>query len=237
MPRISSLIIPRDTLLFATGWIVVTWFLTMGVRAPLAPSPASYHLQVRLLLLMVGVGFFIGWPMFRLSQRPPRQHVLEVFLDVFTLILLWQVLFWPLGTITAWPFQSLLLLNVLVCLWTLIIGAIVALGLRIRGSVFRLVAMVVVLVLTLLPLAIALGMVIRGHQPAAWTSSSPLELIRQVASPSTLESNTVSVVLTFPWIWLTVLSLVAVLSWISAITWRPSSPATESLEQPSGPGE
>jgi hypothetical protein len=217
MRKISSTIVPRDIILPACGWIICSWLLTIGIRTPLAPASFSYQAHIQLLMLSIGVGFFIGWPLLRLSQKPPHKVVPEILLDMFVLLVLWQAIFWPLSTVINWPSGSIIILNALICLWTLIIGAFLTLGVTYENRAIRLLTMTVILVIIILPLAFALISIVQGATPAIWTTSSPLELIRQITSRASITSQPLSPIVIQPWIWLSSVFAATILSWTFAL--------------------
>ncbi len=226
MRKASSPVVPRDIVLLACGWIIGSWLLTIGIRTPLLPSPSGYQTKLQLLLVLIGVGFYIGWPLLRLSQRPPRKLILDMWLDLLVLLALWQAVFWPLDTVSHWPSGSLITLNILTCLWTIAIGGILALTLPHRSQLVRCSSMALILIITLLPLGVALVMVAQGVDPAIWTSSSPLELIRQVTSADSLASAPLSQIIVHAWIWLIGVSLATILIWL-AVLMRQGMPQSE----------
>ena len=219
MRKLSSTIVPRDIVLPACGWIICSWLLTIGIRTPLAPASFSYQSHMQLLMLSIGVGFFIGWPLLRLSQKPPNKVVPEMLLDMFVLLVLWQAIFWPLSTVIKWPTGSVIILNALLCLWTMMIGAFLTLALTYNNRAIRLLTMTVILIIIILPLAFALIAIVQGVTPAIWTTSSPLELIRQITSHASITGQPLSPIVIQPWIWLSSVSAATILSWTCAIAY------------------
>ena len=217
MRKLSSTIVPRDIVLSASAWIICSWLLTVGIRTPLAPASFSYQSHMQLLMLSIGVGFFIGWPLLRLSQKPPHKVVPEMLLDLFVLLVLWQAIFWPLSTVIKWPTGSIIILNVLVCLWTIMIGAFLTIALTYNNRPIRLLTMAAILIIIIVPLAFALMAVVQGATPAIWTTSSPLELIRQITSHASMTGQPLSPIVMQPWSWLSSVSVATILSWTCAL--------------------
>jgi hypothetical protein len=51
----QTIVLPRGLILLASVWMVVSWLLAIGLRAPVEPSSASYTPGVRLMLISVAI--------------------------------------------------------------------------------------------------------------------------------------------------------------------------------------
>jgi hypothetical protein len=120
-----TLVLPRGLILLASGWLVASWLLAIGLRAPIEASSASYTPGVRLMLICLAVGLVIGWPLLRMSQPPMPYPVRQILLDLVVLLALVQVVIWPLRLVTPWSPARTAALDGTLTAWTLLAGALV----------------------------------------------------------------------------------------------------------------
>ena len=83
---LPPLLLPRGLIFLASVWLVSSWLLAIGIRAPVQPSSASYPPGVRQMLLCVAAGLMIGWPLLRLSQTRPPYPIRQTLLDLLVLL-------------------------------------------------------------------------------------------------------------------------------------------------------
>ncbi len=121
-----ALVLPRGLILLASVWLIVSWLVTMGLRAPVEASSASYTPGVRVMLVSVTVGLMIGWPLLRLSQPMVAFPVQRVVLDLVVLVSLVQVVLWPLRLVTPWTTARTALIDATMVGWAVLAGAFVA---------------------------------------------------------------------------------------------------------------
>jgi hypothetical protein len=121
-----TLVLPRGLILLASGWLVASWILAIGLRAPVEASSASYTPGVRLMLVCLAIGLVIGWPMLRTSQPPMPFPVRQILLDLVVLLALLQVVIWPLRLVTPWSPLRTAALDATLTAWALLAGACVA---------------------------------------------------------------------------------------------------------------
>jgi hypothetical protein len=123
---VPTLVLPRGLILLAAVWVVTSWILSIGLRAPVVVSSESYTPGVRLMLISLAVGLMIGWPMLRMSQSPMPFPVRQVLLDLIVLLALVQVMIWPLRLVTPWSPARTAALDATLTAWALLAGACVA---------------------------------------------------------------------------------------------------------------
>ena len=140
-----NLPLPRTLVFFATLWLIGSWLLTIGLHRPVQPSSAAYEPSVRLMLVSLASGLLIGWPLFRLSQRPTAHAVLKVVVDLFVLIAMMQVVIWPLRLVTRWTIARTCALDLALVGWVVLAGAIVASAIGTVRHGPRLIAMALLL--------------------------------------------------------------------------------------------
>ncbi|MHC4416391.1 MAG: hypothetical protein ACYS0G_14040 [Planctomycetota bacterium] len=124
-PR-QTLLLPRGLILLASAWLVASWIIAIGVRAPVEASSASYTPGVRLMLICVATGLMIGWPLLRLSHVATPFPLRQTLLDLVVLLALVQVVVWPLRLVTPWSPARTAAVDATLAGWTLLAGATVA---------------------------------------------------------------------------------------------------------------
>jgi uncharacterized membrane protein len=151
----QPLTVPRALVVLAALWIFLSWVILFGVRPPVQPQSASYGPSLEILFVSIGVGVAIGWPLLRLSARPSRAPILQAALDGLALVVLVQVVVWPLRLVTSWTLtRTLCVIGALaaaVALTAAILGAVQGA----RSQRRRTAAMAVATVAALLPFALA----------------------------------------------------------------------------------
>ncbi len=141
---------PRGVLLLWCLWLLGSWLISL--------SQVSSAVAVRLMVVVSALGLMLIWPLFRLSESPPRKDdfakdsklsryiVLEppkwatrdavltpgllIFSDWLSLILVFQAVVWPLRLTAGWGVLQTAWLDLTVVVWTFLIAAIVAIVCR-----------------------------------------------------------------------------------------------------------
>ncbi len=149
------LVLPRGLILLACAWLIGSWLLSIGVKPPIEPSSASYTPGVRLMLVCIGIGLMIGWPLLRLSQSPTARPIVQTVLDLTVLASLIQVVIWPLRLVTPWTVARTAALDATLVGWTVLGGAVVASALGSRRDGVRNLAIAACLAICLLGPALA----------------------------------------------------------------------------------
>ena len=160
MARTASppLVLPRGLILLACVWLIGSWLLSIGVKPPIEPSSASYTPGVRLMLVCIGIGLMIGWPLLRLSAAaggPTARPILQTVLDLIVLLSLIQVVIWPLRLVTPWTLARTAALDATLVGWTVLAGAVVASAVGSGRDGVRNLAIVACLAMCLLGPALA----------------------------------------------------------------------------------
>ena len=99
---LRPLFIPRGLVMLASAWVFASWLTIFGFRPPVQPQAASYGPGIQMLLLMIGVGIGVAWPLLRLSGAPSRAPLAQAAIDGVSLLVLLQVVIWPLRLVTSW---------------------------------------------------------------------------------------------------------------------------------------
>lgn len=154
-PPVRPDLSPHTLVLLWCCWLLASWFVTVGLNTSL-PS-------IRWLLLACLLGLAALWPALRLSQdsaraggerplgaaRPLPLSPRLVFTDWVCLMLVFQVVVWPLRLTAGWTVEQTAWLDAAVGAWTLLVAAIVAWGVRSGTGAGRTLAMAVCLLILL----------------------------------------------------------------------------------------
>lgn len=168
------LVLPRGLILLACVWLIGSWLLSIGVRPPIEPSSASYTPGVRLMLVCIGIGLMIGWPLLRLSQSATARPILQTVLDLIVLLSLIQVVIWPLRLVTPWTLARTAALDATLVGWTVLGGAVVASAVGSGRDGVRNLAITACLAMCLLgPTLAVIGAIV---QPVAGSAEPLMEI-------------------------------------------------------------
>ena len=180
----SPLLLPRGLILLACVWLIGSWLLSIGIKPPIEPSSASYTPGVRLMLVCIGVGLMIGWPLLRLSQSPTARPIVQTVLDLTVLVSLIQVVIWPLRLVTPWTLARTAALDATLVGWTVLTGAVVASAVGSQRRGVRNLAITACLAMCLLgPTLAIIGAIISpvGGSAAQLMNIGPLVAVYRLA--------------------------------------------------------
>ena len=146
--------VPRSLVFLASGWLFGSWVLAVGLHPPIQPSSLVFEPSARLFLASIVLGILVAWPLFRLSgPRQPRGRV-ATGLDLISLIVLIQIVLWPLRLMTSWSVEQTALIDALLIGWVTLGGVFIAAAAP-RGPAVRVAAMSVLLGWLIMPLPFA----------------------------------------------------------------------------------
>ena len=138
---------PRLFALFWCIFLMLSALLTLfAVRNLGAPTSLQHQRGAKAMLTLVVVGICVLWPLTRLSQASPERQSRATLFDLLVLLLPVQGVVWPMPILTNWRWSVVGGLVTMLCCWTLLIGAIVRLGLTSQDSARRLWAMTLCLI-------------------------------------------------------------------------------------------
>lgn len=166
---------------FALLWTV---FLLGGALLTVLRAGSARGLDIeaargpaRALLVVVGVGIAVVWPLIRLSQQSPERPVRAAMQDLFVALCPVQAVLWPLTLIGRWGWDVTLALSVHATAWAMLAGASVALGTASASAQARTLWMLVAVVLAggAPALGLAAAQPGRGVDPR-WLTPSPITL-------------------------------------------------------------
>ena len=218
----SQLVLPRGLIFFAAVWLIASWVLTLGLRAPVQPSSASYTPAVRLMMLCVTIGAIIGWPLLRLSQRRSALAMRQTLLDLLVIVALIQVVIWPLRLVTTWSAMRTAAIEAALLGWLLLAGAVVAAAITTDNRGPRSLAMLACVAICLLGPFLAWIGVMSGFHSLQLVSLSPLMAVH------TLGEGTGPNPTSAQWSLIALLGSAAALAWLALgvttlLSWRSAS--------------
>ncbi len=175
------LLLPRGLILLACVWLIGSWLLSIGVRPPVEPSSASYTPGVRLMLVYIGIGLTIAWPLLRLSQSAVQRPIVQTVLDLIVLLSLIQVVIWPLRLVTPWTLSRTAALDATLVGWTALVGAIIASAVGSRRAGVRNLAITACLAMCLAGPAVVVVAALAGRSAAQMMNIGPLTGVYDLA--------------------------------------------------------
>lgn len=124
---------PRGLLALALVWIAVAFAATVGTRVPIQPTSSSYTPGVRTLLELMAIGGVTLWPIGRLATARGVWSPGRVALDLVTLLVVLQVVLWPMQLVTYWPPLRGAAMDIMISGWLAAAGGVLACGLGSSG--------------------------------------------------------------------------------------------------------
>ncbi|HEX8876670.1 MAG TPA: hypothetical protein VF777_07985 [Phycisphaerales bacterium] len=104
--------------------------LTGGIVSLDAYQPLS-----RGLVVTITVGVLVFWPLIRLSQDVPEEgSILATLKDLAIVLIPVQAVVWPQMFLARWSLDTLMAMSLALTAWTLVIGAILVLALRVPNT-------------------------------------------------------------------------------------------------------
>lgn len=125
-PHPPALHPPRGLVLGASAWIAISWLALVGPRPPLQPTSLSYTPAIRMMVQSMLVLTIVAWPVVRLSTTARPRPVLSAALDTIAMLVLWQIVLWPMRLVTTWPVGRVLTLDAEAIAACVGVGAVVA---------------------------------------------------------------------------------------------------------------
>jgi len=150
---LRPLFIPRGLVMLASAWVFASWLTIFGFRPPVQPQAASYGPEIQMLLLMIGVGIGVAWPLLRLSGPPSRAPLAQAAIDGVSLLVLLQVVIWPLRLVTSWTLPRTVTIVAACAAAIVLVAGLLGLSLSALSARARTVWMALLCALVLLPLA------------------------------------------------------------------------------------
>ena len=154
-------------------WLLGAWAVSLSIDSPV---PAT-----RWMIFCSLIGLTAVWPTVRLSlDGPSDRTTIWTILEWLALIAIFQIVIWPLALTARWPALQMLWLDLAVVSWSLLAALLVAVGLRSRDGMHRLVTAVLCLLILLAePLIVVLDDVrLGGHDGPGWVMRiSPIQTV------------------------------------------------------------
>lgn len=203
------LILPRGLIFLASVWLIASWVIAIGVRAPVQPSSASYTPAVLLMMQCVTAGLMIGWPLLRLSQTRPPWPLRQTLLDLAVLLGLVQVVVWPLRLVTTWTPLRTAAIDATLAGWTALAGAMIAAALTTERPGPRVLAMTACLAMCLLGPFLAWVGVMTGVDALQLVGLSPFMAVKTLGGGGGSHPSDVQ------WRWIALLCSAAGMVWMA----------------------
>jgi hypothetical protein len=175
-PRVSSHEEVGSLLLGWCLWLLGTWAVTLMIDSL---KPGS-----RWMVLSAAIGLMAIWPAVRLSQHDKQRFLSElwrILLDWLCLILILQIVIWPLRITSGWSFAQTGWIAGGLLGWSLLTGLLIAAA----GRLGRVPAMCLCLLL-LLGEPVVLVLFDGAIDPTAWwlTCFRPLQTLWGLTAPA-----------------------------------------------------
>jgi hypothetical protein len=132
----------------------LTWILLFGFRPPVQPQSASYGPTLEILFASIGVGIAVAWPLLRLSGRPSSAPIAQGAFDGFAILVLLQVVIWPLRLVSSWTLPRTWLVVASIAVAVSLVGAVLALTQASPSRRVRTRAMIALVAAAVLPIAV-----------------------------------------------------------------------------------
>ena len=181
---------PRGLVLGASIWIAISWIALVGPRPPLQPTSLSYTPAIRMMVQSMFLLTIVAWPLLRLSLPGRARPVISAVMDTIAMLVLWQIVLWPMRLVTTWPVARVVVIDAEVVASCLAAGLVVAWCCR--GRLARILGMSGLLLWSLgIPAIVAtttdaLPWPLSGPFVRAWTESGrgPDEVMLSTSLPA-----------------------------------------------------
>lgn len=182
------LLVPRGLVVLAAAWIFLGWIIIFGWKPPVQPQAASYADGLQLLFAMIAVGTSVLWPLVRLSGRPSSAPIMQALFDAFAILVLLQVVVWPLRLVSNWTVERSIAIDCGLAATLFTTAAILGIAQGRPGSRPRTIAMAVVVVLASIPPLVERAGSADGALSPLAALSGPL-LLGRLAGPNPLDPS------------------------------------------------
>lgn len=155
----------------------------------------SFGPAARIMLVVVGIGATVLWPMVRMSQASPAGSVIShVCADLLVVLGPIQLVVWPLVVLAGWPVGIVAAVDAVLAAWAALCGGLLAIAMvgsrATRPGEAALLArsvwmMVITLVVLMVPVAVLLRRGGAGGTPEWLAMLSPVTAIPRIAGSGT----------------------------------------------------
>lgn len=191
------LFVPRGLVVLSALWIFIAWVTLFGFSPPVQAQSSSYGPSIQLLFATIGVGVAIAWPMLRLAGRASSVPLTQSIFDGLAILVLLQVVLWPLRLVTAWSLSRTIALDVVLALTIVSTGALLSLASASSRPRTRTFAMMVLVVIALGPPLFAAAIRFPAQAlfnidletPYALTAASAPAALAEFAAPRPLDTT------------------------------------------------
>jgi hypothetical protein len=146
-----GLVIPRGLVMLTALWVFASWLFLFGTNPPIQAQSASYGPTIQMLFALVGVGVGIAWPLLRLTGQRSRQPVAQALVDGLAIVVLLQVVIWPLRLVTTWSLPRTVGVHIALILSVCCVGALLSIAHASSNPRTRTAAMALLVALVAIP--------------------------------------------------------------------------------------
>lgn len=197
MAASRPLFVPRGLVVLTALWVFITWVTLFGFSPPVQAQSSSYGPSIQLLFATIGVGIAIAWPMLRLAGRASTAPLSQAIFDGLAILVLLQVVLWPLRLVTSWSLDRTIALDGMLALTIVATGAVLSLATAATRARTRTLAMFAFILLALGPplfsATVGFGMQVFFQvelaPPPALTAASAPTALSQFAAPRPLDTT------------------------------------------------
>ncbi|MDI9404470.1 MAG: hypothetical protein QM516_11415 [Limnohabitans sp.] len=212
------LVIPRGLVMLTALWVFGSWIFLFGTNPPVQAQSASYGPTIQMLFLLVGVGVGIAWPLLRLTGRPSQQPLAQSLVDGVAIVVLLQVVVWPLRLVTTWSLPRTVAVNIALLLSVICVGALLSMAHASMRSRTRSTAMALFVAMVAIP-PCAHALLPESVVMTTLLAVSPPALLGQLAEALPLDPTPENRALLTVAAWIAGLAVIAALVTASFRTW------------------
>ena len=191
------LFVPRGLVVLSALWIFTAWASLFGFSPPVQAQSSSYGPSIQLLFATIGVGIAIAWPMLRLAGRASSVPLTQSIFDGLAILVLLQVVLWPLRLVTAWSLDRTIALDAMLAMTIVSTGALLSLASASTRARTRSFAMFVLVVIALGPPIFTATIGLAAHAffnidletPYALSAASAPAALAEFSAPRPLDTT------------------------------------------------
>ncbi len=146
------------------GWLLCSWAINWMIDGPVFTSNDNMLPVVRWMMMSAMLGMTLIWPACRLTWCCETKPAARAWWDFVCLMLVLQVVVWPLRLLVNWSNAQVWWINIVVAAWSLLITLWVYLGLH-NNHRGRTLAMIVCVLTLMVPVVIQRTSGVPCHDP------------------------------------------------------------------------
>lgn len=144
---VRHVVVPGYPILLWMTYLLLASVVSLFMPQPIYADSSFFEAAVRQVYVFIIFGQLILWPMLCLSRKWQHRAALSLAAEALTMMVLAQVVIWPLYNVTRWPLQSIINIDFFLLACTVGVVGITALGVTVPGKTPRVLAMLACIVL------------------------------------------------------------------------------------------